>query len=62
MPQQILIDTDILIDVARSIDQASDRLNAEAQNATLVISVVTQNGIAGRLPQRDRTAKSATIS
>lgn len=42
MLQQILIDTDILIDVARSIDQAIDRLNAEAQNATLVISVVTQ--------------------
>lgn len=40
--QQILIDTDILIDVARSIDTAIDRLNTESQNARLVISVVTQ--------------------
>ncbi|PSB13147.1 VapC toxin family PIN domain ribonuclease [filamentous cyanobacterium CCP1] len=40
--QQILIDTDILIDVARSINTAIDRLNTESQNARLVISVVTQ--------------------
>jgi predicted nucleic acid-binding protein len=32
----------ILIDVARSIDTAIDRLNTESQNARLVISVVTQ--------------------
>jgi predicted nucleic acid-binding protein len=42
MPQQVMIDTDILIDVARSVDAAINRLNAEAQTATLVISTITQ--------------------
>lgn len=42
MPQQILIDTDILIDVSRSIDLAIDRLNQESETATLAVSTITQ--------------------
>lgn len=38
----ILIDTDILIDAARSITLALDRLEQEEQSSTLAISVITQ--------------------
>ena len=41
MAQRILIDTDVLIDVARSINTAIDRLNAEVQTSTLAISTIT---------------------
>ena len=41
MPK-ILIDTDILIDVARSVNIAIERLNAETQTASLKISIITQ--------------------
>lgn len=41
MSQRILIDTDVLIDVARSVNTAIDRLTAEAQTSTLVISTIT---------------------
>lgn len=37
-----MIDTDILIDVARSVDTAIHRLNAEVQTTTLTISAVTE--------------------
>lgn len=39
---QILIDTDLLIDVARGIQAAIDRLQTETQTNTLAISTVTQ--------------------
>lgn len=42
MTRQILVDTDILIDVANNISIAINRLKAEAQNSSLVISIVTQ--------------------
>jgi predicted nucleic acid-binding protein len=38
----MLIDTDILIDAARSITPALDRLEQEEQSSTLAISVITQ--------------------
>ena len=41
MPQQIILDTDILIDVSRAISTAVNRLITETQTATLAISVVT---------------------
>ncbi|MEA5521966.1 type II toxin-antitoxin system VapC family toxin [Limnoraphis robusta] len=41
MPK-ILIDTDILIDVARSVNTAIERLNLETQTASLTISIITQ--------------------
>lgn len=39
---RILIDTDILIDVARAIETAIDRLEIEAQNSRLLIGGITQ--------------------
>ncbi|WP_039896111.1 type II toxin-antitoxin system VapC family toxin [Lyngbya sp. PCC 8106] len=41
MPK-ILIDTDILIDVARSVNTAIERLNLETQTASQTISIITQ--------------------
>jgi predicted nucleic acid-binding protein len=38
----MLIDTDILIDAARSIAPALDRLEQEEQSSTLAISAITQ--------------------
>ena len=40
--KQILIDTDILIDVFRGIEPAINRLQDESQTALLSISVVTE--------------------
>ena len=40
--KQILIDTDILIDVLRGIDTAINRLQNESKTALLSISVVTE--------------------
>jgi predicted nucleic acid-binding protein len=42
MNQQLLVDTDILIDVARGIPAAINCLESKAQNSTLAISVITQ--------------------
>ena len=41
MPK-IMIDTDILIDVARSVNTAIERLNLETQTASPTISIITQ--------------------
>ncbi|MGB3188181.1 MAG: type II toxin-antitoxin system VapC family toxin [Limnoraphis sp.] len=41
MPE-ILIDTDILIDVARSVNTAIERLNLETQTASPIITIITQ--------------------
>ncbi|MGH2413028.1 MAG: type II toxin-antitoxin system VapC family toxin [Microcystaceae cyanobacterium] len=38
----VLVDTDILIDVAREIQIAINRLQLEAKNAVLAISVITK--------------------
>jgi len=38
----IIVDTDILIDAARQVREAVDRLDKIEQNATLAISVITQ--------------------
>ena len=42
MTKQLLVDTDILIDVANNISTAIDRLKLEAQSLSLVVSVITQ--------------------
>ncbi len=42
MKQQLLIDTDILIDVSRGIKIAIARLKLEANNSTLAINAITQ--------------------
>lgn len=42
MKQNLLVDTDILIDVSRGIPIAINRLQSEANNSTLTISSVTQ--------------------
>lgn len=42
MAQQLIIDTDILIDAGRAVEVAVMRLEFEAQTLTLTISVVTQ--------------------
>ena len=42
MAQEILVDTDILIDVGRGIPVAVDRLGKDAKIATLAISIITQ--------------------
>jgi predicted nucleic acid-binding protein len=39
---RILVDTDILIDVANNDAPAKARLTAESQNATLVVSTITK--------------------
>ncbi|MBE9048319.1 type II toxin-antitoxin system VapC family toxin [Pleurocapsales cyanobacterium LEGE 10410] len=42
MTKQLLVDTDILIDVANNISTAIDRLQLEARTLSLAISVITQ--------------------
>ncbi len=42
MKQNLLIDTDILIDVSRGIPTAINRLKLEANTSTLAISSITQ--------------------
>ena len=42
MKQQLLVDTDILIDVSRGIPTAINRLQSEANNSILAISTITQ--------------------
>lgn len=42
MTKQLLVDTDILIDVANNISTAIDRLKLEARSLSLVVSVITQ--------------------
>lgn len=42
MKQNLLVDTDILIDVSRGIPTAINRLQAEANTSTLAISAITQ--------------------
>ncbi len=42
MKQNLLVDTDILIDVSRGIPIAINRLQSEAKNSTLAISTITQ--------------------
>ena len=42
MTKKLLIDTDILIDVASNISIATNRLQSEQKNSALVISVITQ--------------------
>ena len=42
MKQELLVDTDILIDVSRGIQIAVNRLQSEANNSTLAISTITQ--------------------
>lgn len=42
MTKQLLVDTDILIDVANNISTAINRLKLEARSLSLVISVITQ--------------------
>ena len=42
MTESVLVDTDILIDVANGITIAIERLQSEAENSRLAISVVTQ--------------------
>ena len=40
MPDTILIDTDIIIDAARQVPDAVDRLGAETSAAGLAVSVI----------------------
>ena len=42
MTKQLLVDTDILIDVANNTSTAINRLKLEAQSLSLVVSVITQ--------------------
>ncbi len=42
MKQELLVDTDILIDVSRGIQIAINRLQSEANNSKLAISTITQ--------------------
>ena len=42
MKQNLLVDTDILIDVSRGIPTAINRLQSEAKSSTLAISSITQ--------------------
>ena len=42
MKQQLLVDTDILIDVSRGIPIAINRLQSEANQSILAISTITQ--------------------
>lgn len=42
MKQQLLVDTDILIDVSRGIPIAINRLQSEANKSILAISTITQ--------------------
>ena len=42
MKQNLLVDTDILIDVSRSMPTAINRLKLEANTSTLAISSITQ--------------------
>lgn len=42
MTKQLLVDTDILIDVANNISTAIDRLQLEARTLSLAVSVITQ--------------------
>ena len=42
MTEQLLVDTDILIDVANNILTAIDRLQLEARTLSLAVSVITQ--------------------
>lgn len=42
MVQQILVDTDILIDVGRGIQIAVNRLQSETKTSSLAISVITK--------------------
>ena len=42
MKQNLLVDTDILIDVSRGISIAINRLQSEAKSSTLAISTITQ--------------------
>lgn len=42
MKQNLLVDTDILIDVSRGMPTAINRLKLEANNSTLAISSITQ--------------------
>ena len=42
MTESVLVDTDILIDVANGITIAIERLQSEAESSRLAISVVTQ--------------------
>ena len=42
MAESVLVDTNILIDIAIVIPLAIERLESEAENSSLAISVVTQ--------------------
>ena len=42
MTKIVLVDTDILIDLANEVSTAIDRLNLEAKNSSLAISAITQ--------------------
>lgn len=42
MTKQLLVDTDILIDVANNISTAINRLKLEARSLSLLVSVITQ--------------------
>ena len=42
MSAVVLVDTDILIDAGRRIDEAVERLDALEQHSTLAISTITE--------------------
>ncbi|MGL5943813.1 MAG: type II toxin-antitoxin system VapC family toxin [Waterburya sp.] len=42
MKPKLLVDTDILIDVSKGIEISLNRLQSEANNSTLAISIITQ--------------------
>ncbi|GFE68465.1 hypothetical protein [Chroococcus sp. FPU101] len=42
MPNKILVDTDILIDVGMGVINAVNRIQQESKSSTLAISIITQ--------------------
>ena len=42
MVQQILVDTDVLIDTGRAVEVTVVQLETAAQNSTLAVSIITQ--------------------